>query len=330
MQKDQSELNRLKSEYEKELALAENKVLKINERNQSAKLQTNRWLLGLAILVSLVLLILILRLMKISSMKQKALAQLQEAEGKLRLQMEELESKKEELEKANSFKNQILSVMGHDLRSPLAGVAGLLGTVSASEINREELSELLAMLKTETDRSLISLQNVLNWARLQMEDVRIFRSELNLDLLFKEIIFHYGPGKRTKNLSIEFKNELEQKLWADEHQFRSMCGNLLSNAIKFSPENGHILIKAERVGEEACISICDDGEGIDQGVLQKLNSHERLESKRGTQGEKGTGIGLAIVYDFIKIHRGRLEFQNRIEGGTCAQLFFPLRSKLDD
>lgn len=319
----------LKSEHEKDLALADNEVLRLKEKSQSQKLRTNRILLYLAAGFSLILLIFSIRMYKLNEARKKAYRKLKISDDKLKDEMQKVAKKSSELEDANTMKNQILSVMGHDLRSPLVGVAGLLSTISAEEITREELQELLAMLKTETDRSLLSLQNVLHWARLQMEDVRISRSELELEPLIKDIIFQYGPGSRSKKLKIEFENEMEQALWADENQFRSMVGNLLSNAIKFSPDKASILIKAERLKTEVCISVCDEGSGLSNDILDKLNHSEQLESKIGTRGERGTGIGLKIVYDFIKIHRGRLEFENREGGGTCAKLFFPLRSKLE-
>lgn len=325
------ELSLMRSEYEKELALGENELLKTKEKAQIDRLQAIRMgFLAIAI-VSLALLILSVRLFRISDSRKKALNQLRKTEQQLRTEIENVAQKTEELEQANSAKNQILSVMGHDLRSPLVGLSSLLGTVSAEEITREELQELLKMLKTETDRSLISLQNVLNWARLQMEDIRIFQSELNLEELVKEIILMYGPGGRSKQIKIQFENRMEGKLWADEHQFRSMCGNLLSNAIKFSPAKATIKIIAQRTGKDAIVSVCDEGPGLSQEILNQLNEHkDRLNSSAGTAGERGTGIGLRIVQDFITIHKGRLLFENRPEGGTKASLIFPLRSKLEN
>lgn len=319
----------LRSEHEKNLALAENEVLRLKEKAQTEKLNRNRLITFAAMGISLLLLALSIRMYKLSEDRKKTNLKLLESENKLRAEIEKVAKKTKELEESNAMKNQILSVMGHDLRSPLVSVAGLLGTVTAEAITREELQELLALLKTETDRSLISLQNVLNWARLQMEEVKIFRSELKLAELIEEITYQYGPGKRSKNLEIEFLDELNQGLWADENQFKSMCGNLLSNAIKFSPEGSKIRIKAEKIEDGICISICDQGKGMDPQTIQKLNNHEQLQSTRGTKGESGTGIGLRIVYDFIQIHGGRLEFENLEEGGTCAKLIFPFRSKLE-
>lgn len=317
------ELNAQRARYENQLTSAENKVLKKEQILQNEELE-NRNLLLLLTLVILALLILgTVFLVRALGQRNFALRKLKESEHELEKQLALTRQNEKELKETNELKNKILSVLGHDLRSPLASISGLLGTLSAQEITREELQTLTGYLKEETDVSLRTLQDILQWARLQMNERKGEFEELDLRKKLEDIQRVYQPNIRAKNLETRISCEDLPHLKADAVQLQSMVGNLLSNAIKFSPESSEIEITSHFRKGKPTISIRDHGQGMPSSVLEKLNGEEKISSNLGTKGEKGSGIGLRIVQDFIRNHQGDLVFKNHPQGGTVAQLVFP-------
>lgn len=317
------ELNAQRARYENQLTSAENKVLKKEQILQNKELE-NRNLLLLLTLVILALLILgTVFLVRALGQRNFALRKLKESEQELEKQLDLTRQNEEELKETNELKNKILSVLGHDLRSPLASISGLLGTLSAQEITREELQTLAGYLKEETDVSLRTLQDILQWARLQMNERRIQFEKIDLQKKLEDIQCIYQPNIRAKNLQTKIHCEELPFLKADPIQLQSMVGNLLSNAIKFSPEKEEIEISSHLTNGQPTINIRDHGQGMPAAVLEKLNGEGKISSNLGTKGEKGSGIGLRIVQDFIRSHQGELRFENHPQGGTIAQLIFP-------
>ncbi len=313
----------LRTQYEADLAEADNMILREKEKAQNQKLEGQQNLLSLAVASIILLLIAGLWLAKSLGQRNRAYVREKESSDALANQFQKLKESEAELAESNDLKNKILSVLGHDLRSPLAGISSLLSTMSALEITREELQDLLGHLKKEVDVSLTALNEILIWARLQMNEMTKLIENLDAKELVNEVVSIYEPNIRAKHLNIELNIPSDIELWADNNQMRSICGNLLSNAIKFTPEKGKIKISVTDNFEFTEITFCDSGLGIPEDVLENLNDRNALISKSGTSGESGTGIGLRIVTDFVDAHNGVLHFKNNADRGTTVSVKIP-------
>lgn len=320
----EKELMRSRAQYENAITQSENKALREKQNLQKEVIRNQRLLLTVALVAGVLLLLLSLFLIRLAGQRKRALEKYQESQKELAGQLDIIRKQKEELDETNRLKDQILSVLSHDLRSPLTSISGLLATLSAEEITRDELQEMTGYLKNEIDLSLRTLQDILQWTRLQMEDQMPEPQKIKLEDKLIEILDIYQANIRSKELLTNVHVNVLPYLIINPVQLQSMVGNLLSNAIKFSPSKGKIWIYSGQRHGQAFLAIRDQGKGISPEIIQKLESNQRrMGSEKGTQGEIGTGVGLRIVQDFIQSIGGHLHFENHPDGGAIAMLFFP-------
>lgn len=329
--RNKESLQSLKSNIEKEAAENDNKFLRELNQLKEAQISQQKKIISYITLAIILFSILILMLLKSLRMQRQAKNALIGSKEKLEKQNELLLLSEQSLEQANKNKDRILSVLGHDLRSPLASLSALIGAFSAQAITREELFSFVKRLKVQTDDSLLALESVLSWAQAQKESGAGLKLELLPVKKYVEESFQiYAPGARAKDLTMEFEaaNSKDDRLLADAAMFRSMLGNLLSNAIKFSKEQGAIKVSLSQEEGFYLLQVCDEGIGMSAHRLQELNeSAGSLKSTIGTTGEQGRGIGLSLVKDFARMHGGNLKFKLRSEEGICAMLYLPSNNK---
>lgn len=301
-------------DYENDLTEAENATLKLEREQRQKQMASQKRLRNIAWISSGVFLILLLFLYFLSRKRKEALIEAKELKEQWEEQYRISHEREQELSEANNFKNRVLSVLGHDLRSPLAMISGLLGTISTAEITKEELDELFVQLKEETDISLRNLEEILKWARMQMSELSLSYESIDMGQMIEQWKQDYRTKLREKDLTIHYQEDIQQDIRADRVQVKSMVGNILSNAIKFSPKQGAINIDLQQKDNEYHLTVSDQGAGIGEAVIKNLQKRSGTISSKGTKGEKGMGIGLRIVHDFVIAHGGSLHFENKSPG----------------
>tara|TARA_R110000850_G_scaffold203228_1_gene329436 strand:- start:42789 stop:44960 length:2172 start_codon:yes stop_codon:yes gene_type:complete len=321
--KNNDKLDELRIQYETNLAEAENKILREKEvaQEEQIKLQ-NYFLIGL-ILALVIFVVLVVVLFKANRQRKIAYKKVQKATKDLELQYQITKEREADLQRAVALKDKIFSVLGHDLRTPLANVSSLIDSMSQIDLSPEEMEFMLKHLKGETSASLKTLENILQWARLQMNDKSINVTELDEDGIIIEIIKNFESHTETKAIELSYVNTSKSVVWADENQFRSIANNLIANAIKFSPVKGQVEVRFSEEKDFFVFRVSDQGKGIDPSVIKNLETQQELMSTYGTEGEKGTGIGLRIVKDFINMHNGRIEFSKNDPSGTLVTVYLP-------
>jgi len=328
--RDNQQLLEMQVRYETNLSKAENALLKKESEVQTANIEMHQFILFGQVALLIIFLGVGLYMRRIIRQRNQAYRSIQDSQEKLELQYLKVLEQGEGLKSANELKNKIFSVLGHDLRSPLANIASMLGMISVENISREELKNVKDQLRQEIESSLKTLQNILEWSRIEMNDVTLNRKYIDVTPLLQNVAEIFESSLQLKNISLEIPNVPPDILWADENQFRSIATNLISNAIKFSPEKGQINIYVSALRDGVIFSVRDQGDGIQEDVLNELNSKAELITRLGTLGEKGTGIGLRIVKDFALAHGGQFRLINASEGGACAIVDFPNPDKLTE
>ncbi|WP_339610254.1 HAMP domain-containing sensor histidine kinase [uncultured Planktosalinus sp.] len=321
--KSNDRLDELRVQYESSLAETENQVLKEKEAAQKQKIDMQNVFLIVSGIALIVFAILIVVLYKSNKHKKEAYKEVQKKTLELEKQYNIVKQREQELNKSLALKDKIFSVLGHDLRTPLANVSNLIDSMSQIELNPEEMEFLLKHLKGETTASLKTLENILQWARLQMNENSTKIEQLDEDGIIIEIITNLESHTEAKNIEVNYLNNSTSLLAADENQFRSIANNLIANAIKFSPLDGKIEVNFYENDDYFIFSVSDQGEGIKSSIVKNLDTQQELLSTYGTEGEKGTGIGLRIVKDFVNLHQGKLEFTKNSPQGTIVTVYFP-------
>lgn len=238
-----------------------------------------------------------------------------------------LEEKQRYLNELNDTKNKLFSIIGHDLRGPIAAFQGLLKLFKEGEMNKEEFLNFLPKLKVDIDSISFTLNNLLSWGQSQMNGSVTNASVTHLDSIVEENIALLSEIADSK--SIELINRVDQncQLWSDPNQIDIIIRNLLSNAIKFTPNNGQIIIGAIPKLKNCEIYIKDNGMGMNPATVGKLFQKDSNHTTYGTNDEKGTGLGLSLCKEMVEKNGGQIWVNSALGKGSSFYFTIPRASE---
>ncbi len=252
---------------------------------------------------------------------------------------QEINSRKEEIEKQNAkialqnrqlsetiqLKNKIFSVIAHDLRSPVVNILYMLNLLKEEEF-REKYDEFANSSIQYAQQVINLLENMLVWGRGQEDKIKYSPGTHDLaDLVLTNLsIFKDSADK--KDISMNFTQIGNGKAFFDKDLLDIIIRNLISNAIKYTQRGGRIsiLLKDKTMtGEGTVLKVCDNGIGIPTEKQKYLFTAAEVVSTPGTENEKGTGIGLKLCYELVKINKGSISVESREGEGTCFTVHLP-------
>lgn len=236
-----------------------------------------------------------------------------------------ISKQREELEKLNTTKDKIFSVISHDLRSPLATLDGLLQIFGDEqiELSKEELKECTTTVQLELNKIQILMDNLLYWAKSQIADRKAVKSQLSPSDITNEIVELFSDKIQKKYIEIDNQIATDMIIWADKNTLSFLIRNLLANAVKFTPEQGTITIYADEIEHMVRIAIADTGIGMDQETMDKLFKDRIMTTKVGTSGESGTGLGLLLCKDMVEQAKGSIHVKSKIKEGSEFSFLLP-------
>jgi signal transduction histidine kinase len=234
-----------------------------------------------------------------------------------------LENNKE-LDQLNKTKDKFFSIVSHDFVAPLGSIGSfsklLVNNIGA--ISDKELKELGTELNKQVERTILFVQNLLAWSKMQMHKPDTKFEEIHLVEFFGYFLEFKHTLLKPKNITL-VKNITPAVVSADKSQLEFILRNLISNAIKFTPVNGQISITTQKQDGFVKITIKDSGSGFSSSDLEKMKRGEFLVSKPGTNQEAGTGLGLVLCKEFALLNRATILVQNSSEGGAEVVLILP-------
>ncbi|GGH08004.1 sensor histidine kinase [Mucilaginibacter phyllosphaerae] len=237
-------------------------------------------------------------------------------------QILEIRQKNDQIEKANSFKNQVLGTVAHDLRNPIAAVESLAMMMELDEID-DDTQENLTMMRESCVKARTIIDDLLNAAR--HENTGIFettRTEVNTfmnDIVKAWRIQQGGTG------NVLFTSDVKAIYAQINHEkFPRVMDNLISNALKFSKETDEVTVQLTREKNNVIIKVNDKGLGIPQNMLPKLFERFSGAGRIGLKGEQSTGIGLSIVKDIVESHGGNITVQSEEGKGSTFTVMLPM------
>jgi len=232
-----------------------------------------------------------------------------------------VEQQKENLQKLNEAGNRLLSVIGHDLRSPFATLCALLELYEADKMSQEEFLDIMKAVRLNTHSALDLLNDLLVWAEDQFTNSEIHTESILLNPLVNEVIRDQRALLKRKGYQAVNLVPGDCQAQADRNALAFMLRNLLINANKFT-ENGTIKVQAEISEQNIRISVVDSGIGMSRPQLDKLFDPTSRSSTHGTRGEKGSGLGLQLCKEFAKRHGGCIGAES--EPGKGSRFYFTL------
>ncbi|OAN62944.1 hypothetical protein A8B79_01590 [Balneola sp. EhC07] len=233
-----------------------------------------------------------------------------------------IEVQKDELQRLNEINNRLISIIAHDIRSPISGVYGILDLIELETFSKEELSFYINDLSGTVDNLLSFLDDILQWSKAQIENKEIEPELFNSQKTWTQVLALYHHNIESKNINLVTHN-LEQSIYADEGSYSFVTRNILHNAIKFTPKSGSIYIDLTKKGDRTITTIEDNGVGISEEKLEKILFSKEWVTTVGTNDEKGTGFGLKAAAKYIEIMDGKLQIESVPGKGTKVIIDLP-------
>lgn len=231
----------------------------------------------------------------------------------------EIKKRSLELEQLNQVKDKFFSVISHDLRSPINALAGILNLMSKNQITSEELPRVIKELQLQFDHTKNLINNLLDWALLQMDKLSIQPVKINLKSMVDDN-FELLDSLHLKEVKLINKISEDTLAFADLNMINLVFRNLILNGMKFTEQGGEITIGAEVHDDELTIWVRDNGVGISPEIQKLLFEKTAGYSTRGTANEKGTGLGLILCKEFVERNGGRIWLES--EEGKGSTFFF--------
>jgi len=243
--------------------------------------------------------------------------------GRLKKRRKQVEESKVELENLNSMKDRLLSVLSHDLRSPVATLQNVFELLSLQDMSKDELEQIFGEMQNRVLQTGQLLDNLLTWIRSQVNSIEPKLESLSLRTKIEENIALIQPMLTSKSVGIELHVSGELAIQSDREMIKMIVRNILNNAVKYSKAGGTILIQAAADGNRCKLEISDQGIGIEPEVLKHIFNLQ-VVSKKGTNEEVGAGIGLTLVKEFADLLDLNIEVHSRKGEGTTFTLYCPL------
>jgi PAS domain S-box-containing protein len=220
---------------------------------------------------------------------------------------EEMKSTITHFREAEEMKSTFISVISHELKTPVALIKGYAGTLRRpdAEWDTETIRESMGIIEEESDRLAELIENLLDASRLQAGQMMLEKQEVSLDHLAARIVQQFRTQTSRHTFELDFAPGFPE-VQADPERLRQVLNNLLSNAIKYSPDSGKIIVSGRYDDQQVYVAVSDQGIGIPAGERDRIfDRFYRVDSalSRRTQG---AGLGLYLAKSVVEAHRGRI------------------------
>ena len=237
---------------------------------------------------------------------------------------EDLSIAHDELEQVNDQKTKLFSVIAHDLRGPFTSLLGFSSILAQStgNLTPEKVNKYANSIHRSGKRVLDLLNNLLDWARLQMDRVVFEPVDFELNGLVLDSVGLLTPLAEEKDITLV--NEVaDVSVHADTHMIDTVVRNLLNNALKFTDDGGRVTITAEHRDGAVELSVTDSGVGIAPERAATLFDMDTQSTTDGTKGEKGTGLGLLLCKELVERNGGTISVESTVGSGTTFRITLP-------
>ena len=250
---------------------------------------------------------------------------------------EEFNSMAVKLKELDKLKDDFVSSVSHELRSPLAAISGyveLLTSRPLEDINPEKRQKAFTIIQESTSRLTHFINDILDLAKIKAGRVELRKMPFNLKKAADEIISLFTPVFEKRGLVpyVDVAPDIPV-IFIDEDKIRQVMTNLVSNALKFTPTGGKVSIIGRLQGGDVLVTVADTGVGIPKESLQDV--FDRFKQVGGQNGKtagvpKGTGLGLAIAKGIVEAHGGKIWVESELNKGSEFKFTLPRQASVSE
>ncbi|MGE5498403.1 MAG: PAS domain S-box protein [Syntrophothermus sp.] len=253
-------------------------------------------------------------------------------------QMQDITAKKEaeykvaeyaqKLKNSNAVKEKYISILSHDLRGPVSGFVGLSEALvnDLGILSMDDIHEYSSIMFDSAKKVQALLLNLLDWSRLQKGDAVFEITEINMYEEIQNAISLYTQAGIAKQIAFVNSCNPDLLLYADRNVFSTLLRNLISNAVKFTGLKGRITVCGELTDGWIRVSVTDNGTGMDADTVNSIFTLGSVKSKRGTNNEDGSGLGLVLCHDLIEKCGGGMSIESTPGKGTTVNFKLPVNA----
>ena len=231
----------------------------------------------------------------------------------------------DQLEKVESSRQQFVSNVSHELKTPLSSIKVLSESILLQEdVPKEMYVEFLHDINSEVDRMSAIINDLLTLVKLDQKEIPLNFAETDINQMMEDIIKRLSPLANVKQIAIQYTKEKDVLAEIDEMKVILAISNLVDNAIKYTPEEGSVTVTLDADHQNAFITVADTGIGIPEEEVGRIFERFYRVDKTRDRETGGTGLGLSITYATIMMHNGSIKVNSKEEEGTSIQVRIPL------
>lgn len=240
--------------------------------------------------------------------------------------MEELKKNEKRLQRSNNEKDKFFSIIAHDIKSPFSSFLGLT-EIMADDFDQFTLKEIQHFIVTMRDSAsnlYRLLENLLEWSRIQQGFMQFKPEMIPLTGLVNDSTELIQSAAFNKEIEISHDIPEGFMVFGDAHMIETIIRNLISNALKYTPKGGSLSVSAKNAPDgSAVITVTDSGIGMNTEIIENLFRVDVNTSRKGTEGEPSTGLGLILCKEFIEKHTGKIEVKSTPGKGSSFIITLP-------
>lgn len=285
--------------------------------DQRIELQQKTQLVTISMVIILIVVIVVLyRYYRLKHVSNKRLSVLNS----------EIQSRNESLRALNDEKNNLISVVAHDLQNPLSGISGAIDLLDSSKLKEDQV-KLKELIQLSASRMSNMISEILDIESIEKGIDNMNMQPFNLSVTVNNVCDQFSKQAADKNIKIDTTIERDVVTLADERFAIQIVENLLSNAVKFSPKNKTIAIRLSKDDNNSILEVKDEGPGLSTDDKKKLFQKFQRLSAKPTGNESSTGLGLSIVKNFVDKMGGRIWCESEEQKGASFFVELPLGDK---
>lgn len=232
------------------------------------------------------------------------------------------------LEAANAAKDKFFSIIAHDLKSPFNSILGFSDLLikNIDHYDKAKIKQQLSRIHKTSYQTFSLLENLLTWSRSQNGRIKFRPQVLNVQQMIHELLQLFENKAYEKNIGLVTDFSGVSHVEADPDMLKTILRNLVSNALKFTPARGvvSILVSSDNK-KNVQFEVIDTGVGMSDEAMANVFRTDNKTATLGTNDEKGTGLGLLLVKEFVDRHGGQIKLKSELNGGTTVSFTIPLQ-----